>query len=127
MDTKDEIRTQRRQEAENKKIYVKAVEIAKRLGETSQKSHGAYHIYFDDLLHIQWDDFGPNLVISWGGRTVYYCQINDLRSYRPDIDGWEQMVDEIYGKLEPVLKKEADAAEEKRNEEFFDAWGVRPS
>ena len=126
MDTKDEIRFQRRQEAENKKIYVKAVEIARRLGETTQKNHGAYHIYEESLLRIQWDDFGPNLWIEWNGKTVYYHQINDLRAYRPDIDRWEQSLNEIYGRLEPILRKEADAAERERDEAFFDTWGIRP-
>jgi len=127
LDTENEIRTQRRQEAENKKINMKAVEIARRFGKMSPKDHGAYHDYEDETLHINWDDFGPNLVICWGGRTVYYRQINDLRAYRPDIGDWEKRLDEIYGKLEPILRKEADAAEEKRNDEFFDAWGIRPS
>jgi len=133
LDTRDEIRKQREHEAENKKIYPKAVEIARKLGITTQKSHGAYHVYDseDGLLDIIWDDYGPNLSIIWGlisaPRKVYYHQINRLITYRPDIDGWERRIEEIYGKLEPILKKEADATEEKRSQEFFDAWGIRPS
>ena len=126
MDTEDEIRTQRRKEAENKKIYPKAVEIARRLGKTNPKNHGAYHDYDDETLHISWDDYGPNLEILWGNRTVYYYQINEPRVYRPDIGDWEKRLDEIYGKIEPILRREADAAKEKRKDEFFDNWGIRP-
>lgn len=138
MPMEDEIRTQRRKEAGDKKIFSKAEEIVKRRGDNSSYRHGVYHRYGfvenfvenkkpdPNGLAITLDTGGPNLWITWKGQEVYYYQVNSLNRYRPDIEGWESKLNEVYAELEPKIAAEEKAAQDKRSADTLRDWGIAP-
>ena len=127
----DKIMGQRRKQAEGKRIYHKAIEIAKRLGTSKGKGHGANHNYSDSHLSIWWDDYGSNMNINLVTRgasnePVFKVHLGSITGYRPDVPDWEAELDKLYERLDPRIKAEGDKERERRRLEFFTAWGAWP-
>ena len=128
----DKIMAARRKQAQDRNIYHKAVEIAKRLGTRTGKGHGANHNYKDHKIAIWWDDYGSNMKIDLvaGDQAslgpVFHTQLGDIKGYRPDVLDWEARVDELYEGLEPQMKSEDTKERERKRLEFFKDWGVWP-
>ena len=126
-----ELIEERKRDAENRGIYAKAREIARRLGVREPKSHGSYWRYTSGdstfgELKIVWDDYAPNLWITWGGQPVFRVELGDIMLYRPDIPDWLEQVESLYQtKIVPLLKKEKEEMEERRRQELYDRWGIR--
>lgn len=80
----------------SKKIYGRAHTIAMYLGEVMPKKHGSYLVYESGSLKITYDTWGPNLRIEWEDSRVYSCSLGVVKAYRPDIKGWEALLDIIY-------------------------------
>jgi hypothetical protein len=116
---------QRKRDAWNRRIYVKASEIAHRLGRASPKKHGCLWFYEDGELFIGWDDFAPNLWIRWNGLQVFDVHLGDVTCYRPDVEGWIQRVEELYSsRVLPLLEAEREREELRRIHELAEKWGI---
>lgn len=132
----DKIMGQRRKQAEDRRIYHKAIEVTKRLGTSAGKSHGANHNYKDNEIAIWWDDYGNNMDIilvtldtlddQASDSSVFKVHLNSITGYRPDVSDWEARLDKLYEGLEPQMKSEDSKEREKKRLEFFKAWGVWP-
>lgn len=128
MPTMDAIIATRRKDAQDRRIYQKAEEVAKRLGE--DQGHRR-HRYDAGGFTIQLDGQGPNLFIYYGTQgiqtKVYYesCT-NGLEAYRPDIKGWLEELDRLYTTVIPTKDAEEKMKAEKERAEFIERWGEAP-
>lgn len=96
--------------------------VALRLGKRTPKKHGAYHDYKDEHLTIEFDDYGPNLSISWKGKRVL---TNHLRSITSFIPGeWEQHLESLYLPLAAEETRKEEEKKVKKRKELLDRWGL---
>lgn len=71
-----------KQKAENLNISHKAQEVAHLLGNEIQKKHGSWWRFDDKRIGIEYDDYGHNLDIVWGGQRVFGTQTGQInRAY----------------------------------------------
>lgn len=119
-------REKRQSVASSKNVYGKAHAIAMYLGEVKPKKHGSYLIYASGSLTITYDTWGPNLQIEWEKSRVYSCTLGVVNSYRPDIEGWESLIDVVYNR-DAVPKQQAKKTNElnKKIESAKDHWGFQ--
>lgn len=113
------------EDATNKRIYFKAKEIAHRLGVQNRKKHGAIWRFKNGILTISWDDYAPNLWIFYDGTEVFAVHLGNTTKYRPDIEGWIDLVAGTYEKhVRPVLETMEHARDRARKLELYTNWGI---
>jgi hypothetical protein len=115
---------ERIRDARNRNIYGKARLVANLLGSYSPKKHGGYYRYRNGPLSITWDTYAPNLWVWFNGVEVFTVHLGDVTRYRPDIDGWIQLLEEAYKQAK--AERERREAEEfsKRLAELKERWGL---
>lgn len=115
-----------KQDASNKKVFLKASKIAKLLGTCQSMTHGYHYTYDVNGLKIWYDEYGPNLSITWIGKhEVYFSQLGETTRYRPDIGDWLAELEFVYGELvKPKLDAEELNRQRAREEEMADRWGI---
>lgn len=115
-----------KEDAVNRQIYAKGCSIALHLGDQYGKKHGNNWIYFNESLRIKWDDWGPNLTISYNDHDVFYYQIDRIRKYRNDIVGWIPLIEEIYhDQVEPLLTQAIREREQEHERKLQANWGIQ--
>jgi len=121
-----ELIRQRKHDAENRDVYGRAREIARRLGVCQPKKHGAFWRFDDGQLSIVWDDYAPNLWVRWNGKLVFDVHLGDVTRYRPDVAGWLERIDELYeAKVKPLLEEVRRKEEERWLKELREDWGIK--
>ena len=115
-----------KKDASDKKIYLKASKIAKLLGQCQSMTHGWHYTYNRNGLKIWFDEYGPNLSITWLNKyEVFFYQLGNVTRYRPDIGDWLTELEFVYGELvKPKLDAEALTVQRAREEEIADRWGL---
>ena len=114
-----------KQDARDRRIFLKASKIAEVLGERKDKSHGANHIYRDYGLHIIYDDYGPNLTVHRGEDLVFGYTLGSINTYRPDVDLWIKKIDLIYDDTVKVILGGLDEKKQDLiNEDVKKRWGI---
>lgn len=113
-----------REDARNKNIYREASLIADKLGKVSPKKHGAYHNFSEGDLTISWDDYAPNLSITWMEQRVFTVHLGTIIAYRPDVEGWIEQLECRYLKVVPLFAQDTEARDRKRAEELGENWGI---
>jgi hypothetical protein len=126
--SENEIITTRRKDAESRRIYEKAVEVAKRLGIDQGYRR---HRYEGNGLVIQYDGEGPNLFIYYGtqGRqpkVFYESCTNGIEAYRPDVKEWIDELERLYVQMIPTKEAEEKAQAQREREAFIERWGEAP-
>jgi len=119
-----------RREAKSKGIYEKARAVVSSLGKW--ESIKGISSYKDSGLEIELRGSERDYVtITYNGELVFdaYPRLgmshvlgSGITAYRPDILGWEEILDRAYGR-----RKEADRAwEEKKRKERYARFGLKP-
>ena len=117
----------RREEARRLGIYDMAWQVARHLGTEMPKKHGSYWIFERDGLKIVWDDYAPNLDITYGGQLVFHVHLGDVEAYRPDIEGWREQLKQIYeNEVLPLIEAEKRKELEEYLKEVEQRWGIKP-
>lgn len=115
---------QRKKEAEKLNIYGKARLVAVYLGSYASKKHGGYWIYRGKGLVVCWDTWAPNLWIDFNGVSVFYVHLGDVERYRPDIDGWIELLEEAYSEARAEKAKREAEDFNRRLAEMRERWGL---
>ena len=114
-----------KKDAQKKCVFGKASTIALQLGISQSKAHGSIWTYSFEGLEIWYDDYGPNLSITFNGQDVFFQHLYNIDSYRPDITDWMDKLDEVHNHLAmPKLLKEAEQKTQEHNQELFSKWGI---
>jgi hypothetical protein len=115
-----------KQDASEKNVFGKASKIAKLLGTGRYMSHGKHYTYNMNGLKIWYDDYGPNLSITYADKhEVFFQQLHEVVRYRPDIDGWLTELESVYQELiKPKIDAEKLAVERSKEEEIMERWGI---
>ena len=123
----EELIKARREEARRLGIYDMAWQVARRLGMEKPKKHGSYWIFERDGLRIVWDDYAPNLSIYYGGQRVFHVHLGDVEAYRPDVEGWLELLRRIYeAEVVPSRLAEKKRELEEYLKEIEQRWGIKP-
>ena len=136
MPTEEDIKEQRKREADELDIYMKAETVVKRLG---KQLGGCRHTWLscDNAIQILLDDHAtnPNLYIRMAAGNIVpticemrlvYAYEGKLEAYRPDIPDWREILQYVYESLLPAIEKEEKEKDQKHRAEVFDAWGIKP-
>lgn len=115
---------QLRAEARDAGIYGKASAVALLKGKRHDKKHGAWHRYEGENLVINWDDFAPNLGVSWKGQRVFGVHLGTVEAYRPDVEDWIEELEFQHLSVKPVLDAEEKADEILRRKALQENWGI---
>ena len=115
-----------KKDASDKKIFLKASKIAKLLGTCQSMTHGYHYTYEVNGLKIWYDEYGPNLSITWLNKhEVFFDQLGNTTRYRPDIGDWLTELEFVYGELvKPKMDAESLTIQRAREEEITDRWGI---
>lgn len=113
----------RRKEVRDRQLYTKGKLIARHLGERQAKNHGANWLYKHGGLIMIWDDYAPNLSVSFKKQRVLSIGLGVTTAYRPDIEGWIELIDRLYEGLKPSLDARVQELEKERLEQFHEDWG----
>jgi len=115
-----------KKDASDKKIFLKASKIAKLLGTCQSMTHGYHYTYEVNGLKIWYDEYGPNLSITWLNKhEVFFDQLGNTTRYRPDIGDWLTELEFVYGELvKPKMDAEALTVQRAREAEIADRWGI---
>ena len=117
----------RKEEAERLGIYGMAWRVARKLGKPEPKKYGAYWIFHRNGLKIIWDDYAPNLDITYGGQLVFRVHLGDVEAYRPDVKGWLEQLKQIYeDEVVPLIEAEKRKELEEYLKEIEQRWGIKP-
>jgi hypothetical protein len=114
-----------KKEANDQRIYHKAVRIARKLGTRTRKKHGSYWDFKDEIFSIRFDDWGPNLWINFNGESVFYVHIGQIERYRPDISRWIPHLKEIHeNQVKPIFRQQLEEKKAKEAAENFKKFGI---
>ena len=115
-----------KKDASDKKIFLKASKIAKLLGTCQSMTHGYHYTYDVNGLKIWYDEYGPNLSITWLNKyEVFFDQLGNTTRYRPDIGDWFTELEFVYGELvKPKMDAESLTVQRAREAEIADRWGI---
>lgn len=125
-----------KKQARERNIQQKIKGIARRLGTRHPKRHGCYWKYshFEEDssvkgpdMYISFDDFDAgNLIVTYMAGMVFSTQLGNILCYRPDIEGWEEIIDKLY--KEHVQPHEAEIKakrEAERKKKLRENWGIQ--
>jgi hypothetical protein len=115
-----------KKDASDKKIFSKASKLAKLIGSCQSMTHGYHYNYDCNGLKIWYDEYGPNLSITWLNKhEVFFYQLGETTRYRPDVEGWLTELEFVYGEMvKPKMDAEALTVQRAKEEEIADRWGI---
>lgn len=119
-----QLREQRIQEAREKDIAGKAMLVATHFGKTIYKKHGAYNNWEagGGVVSVSYDDYGPNVYISYKGKRVFTYHLGKIESYVPG--DWEQVLEAKYREAEQIEKQKEQELLQRKIAELQERWGV---
>jgi len=124
-----ELVERRKREAEERRIFSKAASIAWRLGEAVGIRGGTEYRFRRGGLSIYFKRAGWSIreVIIWFKNVkVFHSVSPDIYVYRPDVEGWIELIDGIYhNEVVPIIEREKVENFRKEVEEIRRKWGIR--
>jgi len=114
---------ERKGEAIRRDIGRKAKAIVFKLG----KRRGWATTFERDPLKIIKSLIAPSsITVEYRGVEVYQESLSLIIRFRPDIEGWMELLDEIYEKEVAPFEEELSMEDRERLEELERDWGIKP-